>query len=158
MQDRLIVSPAMYRKMLEPRLAKFIQFLKSKTRAKLVHHTDGAVTSILDSLADMGIDAINPVQVSAKGMEDTAALKKRFGDRLAFWGGVDTQRVLPFGTPEDVRVETQRRITDLNAEGGYVLCSAHNIQSDVPAENIIAMYEVATGAKLSRPQNANGQR
>jgi uroporphyrinogen decarboxylase len=148
MQDRLIVSPATYRKLLEPRLRKFIEYLRSKTSAKIVHHTDGAVVPILNSLADMGIDAINPVQVSAKGMGDTGALKAEFGDRLAFWGAIDTQSVLPFGTPNQVRIETQLRIDHLNQSGGYVLCSAHNIQSDVPAENVIAMYETALGKRL----------
>ncbi len=89
----------------------------------------------------MGVDAINPVQVSAKGMDDTAELKRQVGDRLAFWGGIDTQRLLPFGTPEEVRVDTLRRIRDLNQNGGYVLGSVHNIQGDVPVENLIAMYE-----------------
>lgn len=153
MQDRLIVSPATYRKLLEPRLQKFIQYLRSKTSAKIVHHTDGAVVPILNSLADMGVDAINPVQVSAKGMSDTAALKNQFGDRLAFWGAVDTQAVLPFGTPAQVRAETQLRINQLNQQGGYVLCSAHNIQSDVPAENVVAMYESALGRRLVQVGN-----
>jgi uroporphyrinogen decarboxylase len=148
MQDRLIVSPVMYRKLLEPRLRKFVEYVRSKTPAKIVHHTDGAVVPILNSLADMGVDAINPVQVSAKGMGDTGALKAQFGDRLAFWGAVDTQAVLPFGTPDQVRVETQLRIDQLNQSGGYVLGSAHNIQSDVPAENVVAMYETALGKRL----------
>lgn len=153
MQDRLIVSPATYRKLLEPRLRKFVGYLRSKTSAKIVYHTDGAVVPVLNSLADMGIDAINPVQVSAKGMGDTGALKAQFGDRLAFWGAVDTQSVLPFGTPDQVRVETQLRIDQLNQSGGYVLCSAHNIQSDVPAENVIAMYETALGRRLVEVEN-----
>ncbi len=148
MQDRLIVSPAMYGSLLEPRLAKFIAFLRSKTRAKIVHHTDGAVSAILPSLAAMGIDAVNPVQVSAKGMDDTAELKRQVGDRLAFWGGIDTQRLLPFGKPEEVRVDTLRRIRDLNQNGGYVLCSVHNIQGDVPVENLIAMYEAALNKQI----------
>jgi uroporphyrinogen decarboxylase len=148
MQDRLIVSPAMYRKLLEPRLRRFIEFLKCKTRAKIVHHTDGAVIPILDSLADMGIDAINPVQVSAVGMNDTASLKQCFGKRLAFWGAIDTQHVLPFGSPADVQAETRQRIRDLNQNGGYVLCSAHNIQSDVPPENIVSIYDSTFGKQL----------
>ncbi len=148
MQDRLIVSPAMYRSLLEPRLAKFIAFLRSKSRAKIVHHTDGAVASILPSLAAMGIDAVNPVQVSAKGMDDTAELKRQVGERLAFWGGIDTQRLLPFGKPEEVRADTLRRIRDLNQNGGYVLGSVHNIQGDVPVENLIAMYEAALNKQI----------
>ncbi|MCL4394023.1 MAG: hypothetical protein M1482_04320 [Chloroflexi bacterium] len=148
MQDRLIVSPATYHKLLEPRLRKFVEYLRSKTSAKIVYHTDGAVLPVLNSLADMGIDAINPVQVSAKGMGDTAALKKEVGDRLAFWGAIDTQSTLPFGTPDQVRTETRLRIEQLNQGGGYVLGSVHNIQADVPAENVVAMYEAALGKSL----------
>lgn len=152
-QDRLIVSPAMYQKLLEPRLKKFIEYLHDKTAAKIVFHTDGAVRPILHSLADMGIDAINPVQVSAKGMGDTAALKAEIGNRLAFWGAVDTQSVLPFGTPDQVRLETQRRVDELNQGGGYVLGSVHNIQSDVPVENVAAMFATALGKDLKELGN-----
>ncbi len=148
MQDRLIVSPAMYRRLLEPRLCKFVEFLHSKTHAKIVYHTDGAIAPILPSIADMGIDGINPVQVSAKGMSDVAALKCQVGDRLTFWGGVDTQKTLPQGTPDDVRAETAGRIRDLNQDGGYVLGAVHNIQTDVPAENILALFETALGKRL----------
>lgn len=148
MQDRLIVSPADYSRLIEPRLRKFVEFLRSKTTAKLVYHTDGAIAPVLDSLADLPIDAINPVQVSAKGMDDVVALKKLVGDRLAFWGGVDTQDTLPNGTPEKVRQETQSRMRDLNQNGGYVLGAVHNIQADVSAENILAMFEAALGREF----------
>jgi uroporphyrinogen decarboxylase len=145
MQDRLIVSPAMYRQFLEPRVRKYIEFLKRKTRAKIVFHTDGAIVPVLPSLADMGVDCVNPLQVSAKGMGDVVALKKQFGDRLAFWGGVDSQHTLPHGAPDQVRAETASRIRDLNRDGGYVLGAVHNIQADVPAENIVALFETGVG-------------
>ncbi|MBI4789715.1 MAG: hypothetical protein HY782_22010 [Chloroflexi bacterium] len=153
MQDRLIVSPAMYRKYLEPRVRKYIEWLKRKTSAKIVFHTDGAVAPVLASLADMGVDGVNPLQVSAKGMGDVAALKKQFGDRLAFWGGVDSQHTLPHGTPDAVRAETASRIRDLNQNGGYVLGAVHNIQSDVPPENIVALFETGLGRELSNTKN-----
>ena len=149
MQDRLIVSPVMYRKYLEPRVRTYIEFLKRKTSAKIVFHTDGAVIPVLNSLADMGVDCINPLQVSAKGMSDVAALKQQFGDRLAFWGGVDSQHTLPHGTPDEVRAETASRVRDLNKNGGYVLGAVHNIQGDVPPENIIALFETGVGRKFS---------
>ena len=104
------------------------------------------------------MDALNPVQVSATGM-DTARLKRDFGDRIAFWGGVDTHTILPRGSPEDVRKEVRRRIADLAPGGGYVLCAVHNLQREVPPENIVALYEegLASGRyPLSRnPQPAS---
>jgi uroporphyrinogen decarboxylase len=96
----------------------------------------------MEDLIAIGVDSINPVQVSAKDM-DTKRLKKEFGDRMAFWGGIDTHKVLPFGTPDDVRAEVKRRIEDLAPGGGYVLNSVHNLQSEVPPENIVAMFEAA---------------
>jgi uroporphyrinogen decarboxylase len=101
---------------------------------------------LLDDLAEVGVDAINPVQPSAVG--DTAALKKRFGNKLAFVGGIDTQTVLPFGSSAEVASEVRRRIRDLGTQGGYVLAAVHSIQADVPPENILAMCdEVAVSGK-----------
>jgi uroporphyrinogen decarboxylase len=147
-QDRLMVSMPTYRKLLEPRLGRLYEFVRSKTSAKIVHHTDGAVGPLLASLADMGVDAVNPVQISARGMEDTTTLKHEHGDRLAFWGAIDTQQVLPSGTPEDVRQEVERRIAHLSPGGGYVLASVHNIQGDVPPENVVAMFQAALGRTI----------
>jgi uroporphyrinogen decarboxylase len=99
------------------------------------------VTEILPDLIESGIDILNPVQVSAAGM-DTKALKKNFGKDLTFYGGgVDTQRVLPQGTPQQVRDEVKRRIDDLAPGGGFIFNTVHNIQADVPPENILAMWE-----------------
>ncbi len=116
-----------------------MQFVKSKTEAKIFYHSCGNVTEFIDDLVDNGVDIINPVQVAAMG--DTAALKARFGDRIVFWGGIDTQRVLPDGSVEDVEAEVKRRIRDLAPGGGYVVASVHNMQPDIPPENIIAMAE-----------------
>jgi len=107
-----------------------------------VYHTDGAVITFMEDLIDMGVDALNPVQSSATGMA-TDRLKARYGDRICFWGGVDTQSVLPSGTVDDVRSEVRRRIGDLGTGGGYVVASVHNIQVDVPMENILAMADAA---------------
>ncbi len=149
-QDRLIVSPMTYQKLLEPRLARFYRFLRTRTAAKILFHTDGAASPIFESLIAMGIDGVNPLQVSTKGLSDVAALKKQFGGRLFFWGGIDTQQTLPRGTADDVRNEVEGRIRSLNDQGGYVLCAVHNIQSDVPAENIIAMYATGSGNKITK--------
>jgi uroporphyrinogen decarboxylase len=97
---------------------------------------------MLPDLVEAGVEILNPVQVSAKGM-DTAILKRDFGSKLTFWGAVDTQWVLPHGSQEDVKAEVRRRIQDLGPGGGYVVAPVHNVQADVPAENVIAMYQAA---------------
>ena len=112
------------------------KFLRSN--AKFFLHSCGAISELIGDLIDIGVDALNPVQVSAEGME-TAALKSKFGDDITFWGGtVDPQRTLARGTPEEVREETIRRIDELKPGGGFVIASIHNMQAHVPVENIIA--------------------
>jgi uroporphyrinogen decarboxylase len=128
-----------YRTLIKPAHKAFFDFVKSKTEAKIFYHSCGNVTEFIDDLAEIGVDILNPVQVSAIG--DTAALKARFGNKVVFWGGIDTQRVLPQGSAEDVEAEVRRRIRDLGPGGGYVVASVHNIQPDVPPENIVAMAE-----------------
>jgi uroporphyrinogen decarboxylase len=105
-------------------------------------HSCGGIYPFVEDLIEIGCDAVNPVQVNAKGMEPEK-LKAEFGDRIAFWGGIDTQKLLPFGTPDEVGAETRRIIEVLGKGGGYVLNSVHNIQSEVPAENIVAMFDAA---------------
>lgn len=142
MQGGPIISPQMFRDMVKPRLAKLIEVLRSKTDAKIWFHSCGSVYYAVPDLIDISIDVLNPIQVMAAEM-DTVRLKREFGDRLAFWGGIDTQQVLPFGTPDDVRAEVKQRIADLAPGGGYVLASVHNIEADVSGENIWAMYQTA---------------
>jgi uroporphyrinogen decarboxylase len=108
----------------------------------VLYHSCGAVTPFIDDLIEIGVDALNPVQVTARDMEP-ASLKKRWGERIAFWGGINTQEVLPFGTPEEVRTEVRRVIDILSPGGGFVLNSVHNIQNDVAADNIVAMFDEA---------------
>jgi uroporphyrinogen decarboxylase len=96
----------------------------------------------MPDIIDMGADALNPVQVSAKCME-TDKLKREFGRHITFWGGVDTHYVLPFGTPEEVSREVKKRIADMAEDGGYVVGSVHIIQQEVPPQNILAMAEAA---------------
>jgi uroporphyrinogen decarboxylase len=86
---------------------------------------------------------LNPVQVSAAGMGNTKQIKSAFGDRLTFWGAIDTHQVLPYGTPKEVREEVRQRIMDLGPGGGYVVCPVHNVQPEVPPENVVAMYDAA---------------
>ena len=142
-QNRLLCSPAMYRKFIKPRHTKLFTFIKKQARVpvKIFYHSCGAVAPLLPDLIESGIDILNPVQVSAAGM-DTKELKRRFGKDLTFYGGgVDTQRVLPRGTPQDVRDEVRRRIDDLAPGGGFIFNTVHNIQADVPPKNIMAMWE-----------------
>ena len=140
-QSGLLVSPATYRAVLKPVYKAYFGFVKSKTDAKILYHSCGNVVDLLDDLIEIGVDAINPVQVSAIG--DTASLKERFGQRVSFWGAIDTQHVLPHGTVGDVRAEVRRRIRELGPGGGYVLAAVHNIQPDVPPQNIVAMAQAA---------------
>jgi len=142
-QDRPLLAPALYRKMVKPHHARLYAFAKSRCPAYLFFHSDGAVAPFIPDLIEMGIDALNPVQVSAGGM-DTRALKRAFGDAITFWGGgCDSQQVLPFGTPSDVADEVKRRIDDLAPGGGFVFAPVHNIQSEVPPENIVTMFRTA---------------
>ncbi len=138
-QNGLIMSLDTYRKQIKPFYKKYYESIRSRTDAKIFYHSCGNITDILDDLVEIGVEIINPVQVSA--IKDIKNLKKRYSDRLTFWGGIDTQRVLPFGTAQDVRMEVCNRIKELGKMGGYVVASVHNIQADVPPENILAMTE-----------------
>lgn len=141
-QDGPAMDPELYRKFIKPRQREIFDLIKQKTDAKLFYHCCGAVTQFIPDLIDMGVDILNPVQVSADGM-DTEKLKEEFGDDLTFWGAIDTQHVLPHGSPKDVEEEVKKRIKDLGEQGGYVLTSVHNIQADVAAENIVTMFDFA---------------
>jgi len=136
-----MISPEIYRKLIKPKDKKLIEAIKSKTDAKIFYHCCGAVKDFIPDLIDIGVDILNPVQVSAKGM-DTAELKKEFGKYITFWGGgCDTQHVLPYGTPGKIKSEVKRRIDDLAPGGGFIFSAVHNIQDGVPPENIMAMLE-----------------
>jgi len=141
-QNAPFLSPELYRCYVKPRQHKLYRTIKSRTQAKLFYHSCGAVASLIPDLIEIGVDILNPVQVAAAGM-DPVALKREFGKDIVFWGGVDTQRVLPFGSTEEVREEVRSRIDQLAAGGGYVLAAVHNLQADVPAKNIVAMFEEA---------------
>jgi uroporphyrinogen decarboxylase len=104
-------------------------------------HSCGNIYAVVGDLAEIGVDILNPVQVSAGPMQDTARLKKEFGGRITFNGAIDTRNVLPHGTVDDVRAEVQRRIRDLGPGGGYIASAVHCIQPDVPPENVVAMCD-----------------
>jgi len=136
------ISPQMYREFIKPRHRKYFDAIRAHTRAKILYHSCGAVGTLIPDFIDIGVDFVNPVQVSADGM-DTAWLKREYGNEIGFWGGIDTMQVLPFGTPDDVRDEVKRRIHDLAPGGGFVMAAVHNIQPNVPARNIVAMFDTA---------------
>jgi uroporphyrinogen decarboxylase len=142
-QDCLLISPELYRKLIKPRHQRLFSFIKknARTNVKIFYHCCGDIAPLIPDLIESGIDILNPVQVSAPHM-NTRELKRLYGKDLTFYGGgVDTQRVLPLGTPQQVREEVRRRIEDLAPGGGFIFNTVHNIQADVPPENIMAMRE-----------------
>jgi uroporphyrinogen decarboxylase len=138
-QDGLLVSKPMWDRLIRPHHARIIDVARS-FGVKVMYHTDGAVRSVLPDLVDMGVDVLNPIQPTARDM-DPAGLKRDFGDRLCFHGGIDIVNTLRTGTPDQVRAEARERIATLGLEGGYIMCSSHHIQADSPIENVLALYE-----------------
>lgn len=141
-QNGPMFSPAVYRKLIKPRQKRIFDLVRSSSRARTLYHTCGAARPFLDDLIEIGADSINPVQVSAAGME-TDKLKSDYGSQICFWGGIDTQEVLCHGSPQEVRREVRKRINDLAPGGGFVLSAVHNIQPDVPPGNVCAMFDAA---------------
>jgi len=140
-QFGLLISPQIYREVVKPRHKKIMDFIKARTDARIFFHSCGAIREIIPDMIDIGIDIINPVQVSATGME-SSALKRDFGKDITFWGGlVDTQGVFTNGTEQQVRDEVRRRIDDLGAGGGFIAATVHNVQANVPPQNVMAMWE-----------------
>jgi uroporphyrinogen decarboxylase len=138
-QESLLISPRMYRKLVKPIHADYIAFIRQHTGAKIYFHTDGDIFPLLDDLVEIGVDILNPIQTSAGRMSDIKTLKQRYGKSLVLCGGVDTQRLLSYGSPEDIRAEVKRLGEILGEGGGYLLASVHSITNDVPVENILAM-------------------
>jgi uroporphyrinogen decarboxylase len=136
-----LISPARYHELVWPRYRKFWQFIRGKTAAKIFYHSCGGIVPLIPFLIDGGVDAIHPVQPMATGMGDRRRLKREYGDAITFWGGFDQQQVLPFATPEQVREETRRLLDDFMPGGGFVFAAGHNIQTGVPPENVLALFE-----------------
>ncbi len=142
-QNGWMINPQLYRKLIKPKQKRLVEAIRKKTDAKLFYHCCGAARGIIPDLIEIGFEILNPVQVSAHGM-DTKQLKREFGREMVFWGGgVDTQRVLPFGEPQEVADEVKRRIDDLAPGGGFVFAAVHNIQAYVPPVNITAAFDTA---------------
>jgi uroporphyrinogen decarboxylase len=142
-QNGPLFSPKFYRKIVRPRQQRVIDTIKKYTQAKIWYHTCGDCSEDIPDLIEMGVDILNPVQISAKGM-DPIKLKEKFGRDIVFWGGgIDSQRILPFASPQVIKAEVKKNIEIFKPGGGYVFNNVHNIQPGVPAENIVAMYEAA---------------
>jgi uroporphyrinogen decarboxylase len=141
MQNGPQISPAMYREFFKPRHAKMWRQAKELAPVKVMLHCCGGVRPLLTDLIEAGLDAINPVQISCRGMEP-AELKRDFGDRLTFWGGgCDTRFVLSKGTPQQVRRHVREQVSIFSPGGGFVFQQVHNVLADVPPENVIAMFD-----------------
>jgi uroporphyrinogen decarboxylase len=149
-QTSQLISPRMFRRVFKPRLQTLFSHIhRLAPHARLFFHSDGNIRPILPDLIEIGIDILNPIHVMATGMEP-AALKRDFGRDVCFWGGgLETQRVLPFGTPQEVRDNVRRNVDALAPGGGYVFNTIHNIQADVPPQNVVAMIEALRDTRLA---------
>lgn len=153
-QNGPLISPRLYRRILKPIHAEIIAFAKANSPAKILFHSDGDVSAFLDDFVEIGVDILNPIQTSAGQMGNLSEIKRRYGKKLIFCGGIDTQGVLSAGTPEDVRQEVKRVIEILGEDGGYFLAAVHSITNEVPPQNILAMVKAALeyGHYLHSPQ------
>jgi uroporphyrinogen decarboxylase len=139
------IDPRLFRSLVKPLLREIYGTAHSLSPAKVFLHSCGSVYEFIEDFIEIGVDILNPVQTSAARM-DAGALKELFGGRIAFWGGgADAQNVLPRGTPQEVRRDVSRRIEVMEPGGGFVFAPIHNLQPDIPPQNIAAMYEEATG-------------
>ena len=146
-QNGPFISPASYRRLYQPFHRRVNDWVHQHTTWKTFCHSCGSIVALLPDMVEAGFDILNPVQCSAAGM-DPRTLKDTFGDRISFWGGgVDTQKTLPFGTPEEVRKEVRQRIEIFGRGGGFVFNTVHNVQANTPAENLVALYEAVREAR-----------
>ncbi len=140
-QRGMMLSPDMWRKHIKPYTAELIRTFKDMGLITF-YHSCGSIVPVIDDLIECGLDILDPIQPKAAGMS-AEELKARFGGRISFHGGIDEQELLPRGTPEQVRAETERIISVFGADGGYICCPAHAIQPDTPPENALAMFDAA---------------
>jgi uroporphyrinogen decarboxylase len=142
-QNGPLFSPTIYRQLVKPRQKKLVQYIRSRTHARIWYHTCGSCREFIPEIIDNGAHILNPVQVSACNM-DPADLKSRFGQQMVFWGGgTDAQHVLPKGTPAQVAESVRQNLRAFMPGGGYIFNNVHNIQGEVPPENIVALFDTA---------------
>jgi uroporphyrinogen decarboxylase len=146
-QNAMLISPNMWRKFLKPRMANFIAEIKAiNPQLKVAYHSDGVIYPIIPELIEIGIDVLNPIQPASM---DPALLKKQFGDRLCFWGTIDEQFTLPFGSPDQVQAEILQRLKSVGRDGGLILGPTHHVQLDTPMENFFNMIHTITETPYS---------
>ncbi len=142
-QNGPMISHDDFCKLYKPFYKQVNDWIHNNTKWKIMYHSCGSIVEFIDDFVEIGVDILNPVQCSAKGM-DAKYLKDKYGDKLVFWGGgIDTQKTLPFGTPDECRAQVRERIETLGAQGGFVFNSIHNIQANTPVENLLAIFEEA---------------
>jgi uroporphyrinogen decarboxylase len=142
MQTGGFMSLEDFRQFVRPYTSRYVKAVKNMTGAKVFYHTCGSVYSYLNDIIEMGIDILNPIQPLAKNM-DPETLKSEFGGRICFHGGIDEQKLLPFGSRKEVEKSVARTVKILAPGGGWIVAPAHNIQPDTPPGNIVAMYDTA---------------
>jgi len=136
-QNQMMISPRMWREFFKPRMANFISELKViSPNVKVAYHTDGYVEPIIPELIEIGLDVLNPIQPASM---DPADIKQKYGDKLSFWGSIDEQHTLPFGSPQDVANEVRLRLETVGCNGGLILAPTHHVQLDTPLENFWTM-------------------
>jgi uroporphyrinogen decarboxylase len=141
-QNAMLISPQMWRRFFKPRMASLIADLKAiNPSLKVAYHSDGNILPIIPDLIEIGLDVLNPVQPACM---DPALVKRQFGDHLCFWGSIDEQHTLPFGSPDQVRAEVLQRLATLGKNGGLILGPTHHVQLDTPMENFWAMVDSIT--------------
>ena len=141
-QTSMLISPKVFRNRLKPKMKELHDHIKGLADVKLMMHTDGAVSPVIEDIIEMNVDIINPVQTSVHGMDNTQALKQQFGDRLAFHGAIDVQHLMPNASLDQLRWEVAKRIHDLGCNGGYIIAPCHNIGHDISPQNIVAFFDL----------------
>jgi len=141
-QNGPLVSPKMFKELVAPRFKKLIDFVKSRTDAKVIYHTCGSTDWVMEDLIEIGVDIVQPLQANAAGNEDAARLKSMFGDRMVFHGNTNNQGVF-HKSKNEVIADALYRIRHLAPGGGYIFSSGHNIQANMPPENILALFDTA---------------
>jgi uroporphyrinogen decarboxylase len=146
-QHSMLISPQMWRQYFKPRMANYVAELKAiNPDIKVAYHSDGNILPIIPGLIEIGIDVLNPIQPASM---DPVEIKHQFGDQLCFWGSIDEQHTLPFGSAEDVRDEVLERLQTLGKGGGLILAPTHHVQLDTPLENFWAMVDTITQTSYS---------
>ncbi len=147
MQNRMLMSPGLWRRFFKPRMANFIAELKAINPAvKVAYHSDGNIQAIIPELIEIGLDVLNPIQPACM---DPAELKRKYGEKLCFWGSMDEQHTLPFGSAADVAAEVCTRLETIGKNGGLILGPTHHVQLDTPMENFWAMVNTITQTPYS---------